>query len=79
MSARVRWFAAAAEAAGCAEGTYPGATVAELLEAATERHGARLGAVAARCAVLVEGRRAEPATPVPAGSVVDVLPPFAGG
>lgn len=79
MSVQVRWFAAAAEAAGCAEGEYPGATVAEVLDAATARHGARLGAVAARCAVLVEGRRAEPSTPVPDGSVVDVLPPFAGG
>ncbi|WP_374929053.1 MoaD/ThiS family protein [Kytococcus sedentarius] len=79
MSVRVRWFAAAAEAAGCAEGDYPGTTVAEVLDAAAARHGERLAAVAARCAVLVEGRRADGSTPVPQGTVVDVLPPFAGG
>lgn len=80
MTARVRWFAAAGEAAGCAEGEYAGATLGELLADATARHGERLGRVVGRCAVLVDGVRVDdPATPVREGALVDVLPPFAGG
>ena len=31
------------------------------------------------CSVLVDGLATEPADPLPAGAVVEVLPPFAGG
>ncbi|WP_462417137.1 MoaD/ThiS family protein [Kytococcus sp. Marseille-QA3725] len=80
MTARVRWFAAAGEAAGRAEGDYAGATLGELLEGAVEQHGERLGRVAERCAILVDGVRVDdPATPLREGALVDVLPPFAGG
>ena len=38
-----------------------------------------LGAILPRCAVLVDGRRSDDETALGAASVVDVLPPFAGG
>lgn len=79
----VRYFAAAAEAAGCdAERVpmAPGTTVGDLLDALAARHGAGLADVAARCALLVDGvlhrdRSVVLGTP----ERVDVLPPFAGG
>ncbi len=77
---RVRWFAAAAEAAGCEQGDYPGDTLGDLVAAATAQHGERLGRVVARCAVLVDGVRTDdPSAPLPPDARVDVLPPFAGG
>lgn len=80
MSVTVRYFAAAAEAAGTTEGSYPGETLGALLDALVERHGTRLGAVVARCSVLVDGVRTDDRdAPLTSGSVVDVLPPFAGG
>ena len=75
----VRYFAAAAEAAGREQETVEPASVGELRAALTARHGERLGRVLQRCSVLVNGLRSEDDTPVPAGDVVDVLPPFAGG
>ncbi len=77
----VRYFAAAEEAAGVAEETVQvaaGTTLAELLEQATARHPGLVAALPA-CSYLVATVSGRPATPVPAGSVVDVLPPFAGG
>ncbi|PJI84736.1 MoaD/ThiS family protein [Luteimicrobium subarcticum] len=35
--------------------------------------------VVARCSVLVDGTRSDADAPVPAGAVIDLLPPFAGG
>ena len=82
----VRFWAAARAAAGRAEERYaaPG-DLGALLDAVRARHGAdsRLAEVLARCSYLVDevspGRRAPSDVPVPAGAVVDVLPPFAGG
>ncbi|GAB4086656.1 MoaD/ThiS family protein [Myceligenerans cantabricum] len=78
---QVRYFAGAREAAGVATEDLPGPTTAAALRAdLTSRHGAGLGDVLSRCALLVAGARttADDA-PVPDGSTVDVLPPFAGG
>lgn len=79
----VRYFAAAAEAAGCDSETVPlpaGATVGSLLDALAQRHGPALTAVAARCALLVDGvLHRDRAEAVGAPVRVDVLPPFAGG
>ncbi|MFV0375641.1 MoaD/ThiS family protein [Microbacterium sp.] len=76
--ARVRYFAAAEDLAGTAEESRGEATVAALLAAlSTERPG--LGAILPRCAVLVDGSRSPGDTPLAADTVVDVLPPFAGG
>ncbi|MBD7916773.1 MoaD/ThiS family protein [Cellulomonas sp. Sa3CUA2] len=79
----VRYFAAAAEAAGVQEEHVdlpPGTTVGGLLDALAERHGPALADVAARCALLVDGvlHRDRDAR-VGAAVRVDVLPPFAGG
>jgi molybdopterin converting factor small subunit len=82
----VRYWAAAKAAVGAPEETYaaPG-SLAALLDAIRERHGSasRLAEVLGRCSYLVDevspGRRPHADVVVPAGAVVDVLPPFAGG
>lgn len=84
----VRYWAGARAAAGVGEELFPApATVAELRDAAVARHPrGRLDAVLAACSVLVDGRQpgmtagaARDAFTVEAGSVVEFLPPFAGG
>lgn len=76
----VRYFAAAAEAAGRAEESWPTpvATVGELRDALIARYGAAMSRVLATGSFLVDGvvsRDPERAL----GARVDVLPPFAGG
>jgi len=76
----VRLFAAAAEAVGSEQALLGAATVGELVAQLVSMGGPETAHVLGRCAILVGGTRADdPATPVPAGVVVDVLPPFAGG
>ncbi|GIG39749.1 MoaD/ThiS family protein [Cellulomonas phragmiteti] len=79
----VRYFAAAAEAAGrgAEQVLLPaGTTVGGLLDLLAERHGPALRDVAARCALLVDGvLHRDRDAPVGAPTRVDVLPPFAGG
>ena len=75
----VRYFAAAAEAAGREQEQVAPGTVGALRAALAERHGADLSRVLQRCAVLVNGVRSEDDAEVSEGDVVDVLPPFAGG
>lgn len=76
--ATIRYFAAAAEAAGMAREHLGSDTLGELLEALEQRPG--LGKVLPRCAVLIDGvNSTDRTTPLPADAVVDVLPPFAGG
>ncbi|GGB92618.1 MoaD/ThiS family protein [Cellulomonas carbonis] len=76
----VRYFAAAAEAAGTTTESVEARTVGELTAAVVGRHGAELERVLARCSLLHDGARvADPAAPLRAGGLVDVLPPFAGG
>jgi molybdopterin converting factor small subunit len=83
MTVTVRYFAAAAEAAGVASETLDARehlTAGELRATLVRRHGADLERVLARCALLAAGRRLDDdAAPVAAGVTVDVLPPFAGG
>ena len=77
--ARVRYFAAAEESAGVAEETRPETTLEELRAGLSADHPG-LAAILPRCAVLVAGaRREDPSTPLEADTIVDVLPPFAGG
>ncbi|ALJ22227.1 MoaD/ThiS family protein [Microbacterium sp. No. 7] len=76
--ARIRFFAAAEEAAGAAELTRAETTLGALRAALTAEFAA-LGDILPRCAVLVDGARAGDETPLAAGTLVDVLPPFAGG
>ena len=77
----VRYFAGARAAAGGLSGEAPDApTLEALTHVLTDRHGERLAVVLKAASFLVDGlachdRRAA----IPAGSTVDVLPPFAGG
>jgi molybdopterin converting factor small subunit len=78
----VRAFAAARAALGWATRDFavtPRTTVADVI--ATLAHDVPTAApVLARCAVLLAGRRVtEHSAVVPAGSRLDLLPPFAGG
>lgn len=76
----VRYFAAAAEAAGCAEESWdePVTTVGELRAALVARYGAAMSRVLETGSFLVDGVVSrDPARAL--GERVDVLPPFAGG
>ncbi len=76
----VRYFAAAAEAAGTTSEPVRAGDVGELRAAMVAAHGADLARVLTRCSLLAAGvRLTADDTPLPAGSTVDVLPPFAGG
>lgn len=76
----VRYFAAAAEAAGRESEDVEAATLGALRADLVARHGTDLERVLRRCSFLVAGARADDAaTPLPEGVTVDVLPPFAGG
>ncbi|MGD9955916.1 MAG: MoaD/ThiS family protein [Candidatus Nanopelagicales bacterium] len=84
MSVTVRYWAAAKAAAGVPEEELEAAgTLAGLLEAVRAAHGEELDRVLGRCSYLVDevspGRTPAADVAVPDGSVVDVLPPFAGG
>lgn len=89
MTATLRFWAAAREAAGAAEETVRAATLAGALEEAVCRRGgaqaggAELERVLARSSVLVDGvqvgRGDRGSVPLPEGAVVEILPPFAGG
>jgi molybdopterin synthase sulfur carrier subunit len=75
----VRYFAAAAEAAGVEEEHLEATgTLGALRDELVARYGAPMARVVANGSFLVDGVvRRDPATPV--GAQVDVLPPFAGG
>lgn len=79
----LRFWAAAREAAGCAEEPWSGATLAEVLDAARSGRGEHFADVLARSSYLVEGtpvgRRPHGSVVLGDGAVVEVLPPFAGG
>gem|GEM_PF-1296942 len=82
-TARVTFYAGAAEAAGTDSTriTLPdGATVGDLISALGEGKP-RLTEVLGVCAIAVAGQQASDGDePLPAGEIdVDVLPPFAGG
>jgi len=76
--ARVRYFAAAEEAAGRAEELRTETTLGALRAAVAADHPG-LGGILPRCAVLVAGSRVDDDTPLAEDTLVDVLPPFAGG
>jgi len=78
VSVRVRYFAAAAEAAGTDVEERTETTLAALRAAVVADHPA-LGGILDRCAVLVDGTRHDDDAPLDGVTHVDVLPPFAGG
>jgi molybdopterin synthase sulfur carrier subunit len=73
----VRFWAGARRAAGHAEEPLSAATVGELRETLAGRP--ELAKVCAVASWLVDGQQASDTTPLRPGSIVDVLPPFAGG
>jgi molybdopterin synthase sulfur carrier subunit len=76
----VRYWAGARAAAGREEQAVEASTLGELLGAIRGR--APLDRVLEASSLLVDGtavRRDDAGHPLPAGAVVDVLPPFAGG
>ena len=80
----IRYWAAARAAAGVAEERYDAATLAELVTAARAAHaGDGLPRVLERCSWVVDeapvGGRAHGSVSLTPGSVVEALPPFAGG
>jgi sulfur-carrier protein len=75
----IRLFAQVREAAGVARDELDGATVDEVLAAASARYGAGFAALLPTCKVWVNGEPAAGADPVTAGDEVAVLPPVSGG
>jgi molybdopterin converting factor small subunit len=81
--ALLRYWASAKEAAGLAEEEVAATTLGEALAAARTGHGERFATVLARCSFVVDGDpvggRDHARVGVRPDSLVDVLPPFAGG
>ena len=81
--AELRYWAAAKEAARVAAEDVPGATLAEALLLARAMHDERFTTVLGRCSYVVDGDpvggRDHTTVALRPESVVDVLPPFAGG
>jgi molybdopterin converting factor small subunit len=80
---RVRYFAGARAAAGVQEETVQlaaDARMRDLVDELSGRHGPALTRVLTACSFLLDGIAVrDTAIPLPDGSGVDVLPPFAGG
>ncbi|HET7474606.1 MAG TPA: MoaD/ThiS family protein [Dermatophilaceae bacterium] len=74
----VRYWASARAAAGVDTDLLPPGTVRDVLAVAADRRPG-LAPILAVCSVLVDGRPAPAAEDVPAGTTLEVLPPFAGG
>jgi molybdopterin converting factor small subunit len=78
--ATVRYFAAAAEAAGTESERVTADDLGSLKARLVELHGPGLARVLGRSSVLHEGQYvSDPDLPIAHDAVVDVLPPFAGG
>ena len=80
----IRYWASAKEAAGTAEETVEADTLAAALEAARQLHPEdRFQRVLGASSLLVDehpvGKRAHGEVTVTDGTVIEVLPPFAGG
>lgn len=75
----VRLFAAARDAAGTGRDDLPGATVAEVLDAARDRYGAGFAAVLESCRIWVNGDAVGPDHLLGPGDELAILPPVSGG
>ncbi|WP_153503821.1 MoaD/ThiS family protein [Cumulibacter manganitolerans] len=80
MTVQVRYFAAAAAAAGVEEEHVEPGTLAEIVERIGDHHGSLMIKVLPACSFLVDGTATtDQQVVVSAGQSIDVLPPFAGG
>ena len=77
--AQLRLFASAREAAGTSKDAFDGATVADILAAATHRYGSEFAQVLTTCRVWVNGNDVPVDTAVGPNDEVAVLPPVSGG
>ncbi len=77
----IRYFAGARAAAhGVSTEPAEAATLTDLAQVLTDRHGERLGLVLKSASFLVDGLTChDRQAPLPANATVDILPPFAGG
>ncbi|MGH9077340.1 MAG: MoaD/ThiS family protein [Acidimicrobiales bacterium] len=75
----LRYFAAARDAAGTGGEVSAGTCVADVLDRAIARHGARFGEVLGGCRVWVNSAPAGPELVLNDGDEVAVLPPVSGG
>lgn len=78
----VRYFAGARAASGTDEETLPATRslpLDELADVLAQRHGPALARVLEVASFLVDETTGTRERLVPVGSVVDILPPFAGG
>ncbi len=76
---RLRLFAAARDAAGTARAEVSGATVGEVLAAATQRYGVDFATVVAHSRVWRNGEPADTDESVGPDDEVAILPPVSGG
>ena len=80
MPVTVRYFAGARAAAGVDTETRNASTLDQLVGQIVDEHGEKLARVLTACSFLVDGTSTrDRASALSPGSVVDVLPPFAGG
>lgn len=76
---RVRLFAALREEAGASVVESEGSTAGEVADALGVRFGERFTRIATAGSLVVNGERADRATPVGEGDEVAILPPVSGG
>jgi molybdopterin converting factor small subunit len=80
MAVTVRYFAGARAASGVDTETRDARSLDELVGQMVDAHGEKLERVLTACSFLVDGTTTrDRALQLSPGSVVDVLPPFAGG
>jgi len=77
--ARLRLFAAIREAAGTSSADFPGATVGEVVAAATEAYGSAFEELVPTCKTWVNGEPAVADHRVDSDDEVALLPPVSGG
>jgi molybdopterin synthase sulfur carrier subunit len=75
----LRLFAGAREAAGTSRDDLPGATVADVIDAARARYGESFASVVEHCQIWRNGEPCELTDPVRDVDEVAVLPPVSGG
>jgi molybdopterin synthase sulfur carrier subunit len=80
MAVKVRFFAAATDAAGREKDKFEPGTLGALADEMVQRYGEDMEKLMPACSFLLDGvamndRDAD----IPNGSTLDVLPPFAGG
>ena len=78
VNVTVRYWASARAAAGRDTESFVGNHVGDVLGAAAAAHTG-LSAVLDVSTILLDGRRVTAAEPLSEGSILEVLPPFAGG